>query len=198
MSEPIASYTDVVDRLGRALTSEETAKVQALLIDATSSVVAYAGQTFVSAETTALLPIRNREVRLPQRPVTAVASVVDQFANVLPFIWITGDSTVTLASSTWINAYELNLLPWTRVSKVNVTYTHGFSPVPDDVIGIVCQIVARSLGTSAAEDGLSSETIAGYSYTRSAESLAGAFGLLPDEKRILDRYRNLAGAIAML
>lgn len=198
MAEPLATSDDVQERLGRALTSEEAAKIDALLTDASSSVIAYSGQTFAATTTTALLPIRNRGVRLPQRPVTAVASAVDQFGNSLPFIWITGDSLVTLASSTWINAFELNILPWTRISKVNVTYTHGWDPIPDDVIGVVCQIVGRALGTPSIEAGITSESIAGYSYTQGAAAGAGPFGMLPDEKRILDRYRSLAGAIAML
>lgn len=201
MAEPLATSDDVVERLGRALTSAELAKVDALILDATSSVVAYTGQTFALHETTALLPIRNRGVRLPLRPVSAVATIVDQFGNSLPFIWIAGDSLVTLASSTWINVFELNILPWTRVSKVNVTYTHGYYPIPDDVIGIVCQIVGRALITPLGESSYVtvSESITNYSETTTTAGPRGAaFALLPDEKLILDRYRSLAGPIPVL
>lgn len=198
MTEPLATSLDVVERLGRALTSEEAAKVGALILDASSSVIAYAGQAFTLHETTGLLRIRNREVVLPQRPVSAVTSIVDQFGNTLPFIWIEGDTTVTLASSTWLNAFELNILPWTRIAKVNVTYTHGYYAIPDDVVGVVCQIVGRALGTPSTDAGLTSETIAGYAYTQGAAAGAGPFGMLPDEKRILDRYRTLVGPALML
>lgn len=201
MTEPLATSSDVVGRLGRALTTEETAKIAALILDASSSVVAYTGQTFLEAETTALLPIRNRAVRLPLRPVTAVSTVIDQFGNSLPFIWIPTDTTVTLASSTWINAFELNILPWTRISKANVTYTHGYADVPDDVIGITCQVVGRALAVPMSESAYVtvSESITNYSETTTtAGPRGGAFGLLPDEKRILDRYRVLVGPALML
>lgn len=198
MAEPLATSADVIERLGRALTTEEAAKVDALILDASSSVIAYSGQTFAVHETSALLPIRNRAVKLPLGPVTAVSSAVDQFGNTVPFIWITGDTTLTLASSTWINAFELNILPWTRIAKVRVTYTHGWYPIPDDVIGVVCQIVGRALGSPSTEAGMTSETIAGYSYQQGAAAGAGPFGMLPDEKRILDRYRTLAGPVLML
>lgn len=197
MAEPLATSDDVVARLGRALTDEENAKIGALLIDASSSVIAYAGP--IASETvTALLTVRNRAVKLPRLPVGDVASVTDQFGNDLPFTWIPGDSVVTLASSTWINAFELNLLPWTTITKINVTYTPGYDSIPLDIVGIVCQIVGRALGTPLTDTGLDSETIGGYAYRQSAAAAAGAFGLLPDEKRILDRYRTLAGPVAML
>lgn len=198
MAEPLATSDDVVERLGRALTTKEAAKVEALILDASSAVIAYSGQTFALHETTALLPVRNRAVRLPQRPVTAVATAIDQFGNHLPFIWIAGDSIITLASSTWINSFELNILPWTRLTKVSVTYTHGYYVIPDDVIGVVCQIVGRALGTPSTDAGMTSETISNYSYTIGAAAGSGPFGMLPDEKRILDRYRVLAGPAMML
>lgn len=198
MSEPLASSDDVAERLGRALTTEEANKIDALLLDASSSVRAYTGQTFTSEETTALLRMNNRAVRLPQHPVTAVSSVVDQFGNDWPFIWIEGDTLISLATSTWINAFELNIYPWTRVGKLSVTYTHGFDTIPDDIIGVVCQIAGRALGSPSTDGGLTAETIAGYSYQQGSAAGAGPWGMLPDEKRILDRYRVLAGPAALI
>jgi hypothetical protein len=110
VTDPLATSDDVADRLGRALTTEELAKVDALILDASSSVVAYAGQTFVEQETTDLLPIRNRAVRLPLQPVTAVAAVEDGKGNSLPFSWIVGDSTVSFVGSGYLNEWELNAM----------------------------------------------------------------------------------------
>lgn len=198
MTEPLATSDDVVERLGRALTSAESNRIDALILDASGSVIAYTGQTFVLEETTALLPIRNGAIRLPLRPVTAVDMVEDGNSNALTFTWIDGDSTISLSSHGYLNEWELNIPAGTRVSKASVTYTHGWEPIPDDVIGVVCQIVGRALGTPSTESGMTSETIANYSYSLGSAAGAGPFGMLSDEKRILDRYRVLAGPIPVI
>ena len=42
---------------------------------------------------------------------------------------------------------------------------------------------------------MTAETIAGYSYTMGAVGAAGGFGLLADEREILDRYRRKGGFV---
>lgn len=199
MTEPLATSDDVSERLGRALTTEESAKIEALILDASSAVIAYTGQTFGLHETTALLPIRNGAIRLPLRPVTAISAVEDGNGNTLSFAWISGDSTISLLSAGYLNEWELNILPGTRVGKAAVTYTHGYYPIPDDVIGVVCQIVGRALGSPMDEaDVIVSESITNYSYSERSTSSVGWFSLQPDEKLILDRYRVLAGPIPVM
>lgn len=197
MTESLATSDDVTDRLGPDL-SPDADQLDALILDASSSVIAYTGQTFTLIETTDLLPIRNRAVRLPLRPVTAVDTVEDGNGNSLSFSWIVGDSTISFVGSGYINEFELNVLPGTRVGKALVTYTHGYETIPDDVIGVVCQIVGRALGIPSTEAGLVAQAIDGYSETRGSAAGAGPFGMLPDEKRILDRYRVPAGPAMML
>lgn len=198
MVEPLATSDDVADRLGRTLTTEEATRIDALIIDASSSVIAYTGQPFAEYETTDLLPVRYGSVRLPLRPVTAIGAVTDGYGNPLSFTWISGDSTISLLSDGYINEWEINVVPGTRVGHAAVTYTHGYYPIPDDIVGVVCQIVGRALGTPADDAGLIAETITGYSYQRGSAAGAGPFGMLPDERRILDRYRVLAGPAMML
>lgn len=198
MTEPLATSDDVVERLGRALTTEEAAKIDALISDASSSVIAYTGQTFAMLETTQLLPIRYGTVRLPLRPVTAVGSVEDGLGNTLSFTWLTGDNSLSLLSAGYVNEWELNIVPGSRIGRASVTYTHGYYPIPDDIVGVVCQIVGRALGSPSTEAGIIAETIAGYSYQQGSAAGAGPFGMLPDEKRILDRYRVLVGPALML
>jgi len=198
MAEPLATDNDVAGRLGRDLTSDELARIDTLLADVSAAVRAYAGQTFTQEQTTDLVTIRNRAVRLPQQPITDVASAVDQFGNNVPFIWITGDTMIALASSTWVNAFELNLYPWTRLSKVRVTYTHGYETVPDDVVAVVCSVIGRALGVSPTQGGITSESITNYSYTIGSAAAQGPFGLMAEEKSVLDRYRTLAGPAWML
>lgn len=199
MAEPLATDSDVAERLGRDLTSDELARIGALLSDVSAAVRSYAGQTFTQEETAALLPIRNRAVRLPQKPVTAVASVEDGLGNALVFTWLTGDDRIALASSSYLNAWELYIRPsGTRLAKALVTYTHGYETTPDDVLGVVCSVVGRALGVSPTQAGITSESITNYSYTIGSAAAQGPFGLMIEEKKILDRYRTLAGPIPMM
>lgn len=198
MSEPLATSDDVVERLGRALTSVEDERIDALLLDVSSAVRAYTHQTFTEETTTDLLLIRNRAVRLMQKPVTAVTAVTDGLGNALPYTWLTGDDRITLSSSGYLNEFEINVLPNTRVAKAAVTSTHGYATTPDDVLGLVCHLAMRALGTPSTDAGKTSETITNYSYTIGSAAAAGPFGLLAEEKRILDRYRVSAGPISTL
>lgn len=196
MSEPLATSDDVVERLGRALTAAESARIDTLLIDASNAVRAYSNQNFTAEESTVTLKVNNRAVRLPQRPITAVASVQDVLDNAVSFTWYAGDEFITLPSLLYLNAFELNFPPGYTIGRVKVAYTHGYDTTPDDVVGIAAQIAARALGTPADETGEPSETIGSYSHGPTMAS--GPFALLDDEKRILDRYRVGAGPIPVL
>lgn len=198
MTEPLATSDDVLERLGRALTSEETAKIDALLLDVSSAIRGYTHQTLTSEETTALLVMSNRTIRLPLHPVTDVASVVDQFGNAWPFQWMTGDDRISVATSTWINLFELNIYPWTRVGKLAVTYTHGYETIPDLIVGLACHLALRALGVPSTQSGIMQETITNYSYQIGTAAASGPFGLLASEKELLDSYRRLAGPIVMI
>lgn len=198
MAEPLATSDDVLERLGRALTSEETAKIDSLLLDVSSAIRGYTHQTFTEDTTTALLPIRNRAVRLMQVPVTAITSVEDGRGNALPYEWLTGDERICLYSSGYVNEFELNILPGTRIGKASVTYTHGYETIPDPIIGLCCHLALRALGVPSTQSGIMQETITNYSYQIGTAAASGPFGLLASEKELLDSYRRLAGPVVML
>jgi hypothetical protein len=147
-----------------------------VLADASAAVRAYTGQTISAATTTARTRVRWGEARLSQRPVTTV----DEAAAV--------DGTV-LTGWEWDG---LDRLTGLTDDVVDITYTHGWEPVPDDVIGVVCAIAARSLPGDA-DPGIVSEAIAGYSYTRGSVTAAGPWGMFTQEQQILDRYRRPGG-----
>lgn len=71
---------------------------------------------------------------------------------------------------------------------LDVTYTHGIDPVPDEIVALVCQVAARALGVEPDQSGVSQETISGYSYTLGSAAAAGGLGLLPAEKEVLADY----------
>lgn len=189
----LATTEDLEARLGRELTVLELVRAEALLADASGSVILYTGQEFVESETTATFAIRRGVIRLPQRPVTEVASVEDSDSNALTYQWDEGTDRID------VSAQVPNTFAWVPyrnpLRRATVTYTHGYTLIPDAVIGVVCSIVLRALGQSATDAGITQESIDGYSYSRGTIAAAGAFGLLPDEKATLDVYRRVGGTI---
>lgn len=202
--EPLASTTDLSDRLGRPLTSIEEARAQALLADASAKVRAYTKRSFTRTDNeTVVLRAQQGEIRLPQRPVLAVASVVAVGAGGAPDLPVTGwqwdglDIVRTSTSSPAINLPELwydedvDAYPGTY----RVTYSHGDGQVPDDVVALVARMVLRTLTAPTAAGGVTGETIGPYSY-RTDGSGAGTAVIMTDEDRqeLKDAgYRPTAG-----
>lgn len=187
----LATVTDLETRLGRTLTLTEADQAEALLDDASAAVRAYIGQSVNSASQTTRLRVRNGAIRLPRRPVTAVAGVEDVDGNTLDFTWDAGQ-VVTLGRSFtdgWSVEPTRSAYTW-----VDVTYTAGWASVPADLVAVVCQIAGRALGRPADSTGMTSESIAGYSYSVGGAAAAGPLGLLSDEKAVLDRYRVPGGS----
>lgn len=188
--EPLATSLDIENHLGRLLTDDELARIDAVLADASAAVRSYTGQDFTASTTTERLRVRRGSIVLPQRPTSAVAAVEDLNANGLPYQWDGLDRLLLTIS----NLDSFSFVPWSRpIAVVDVTYTHGYDPIPDDIVGVVCSIVTRALGRRPEDAGIQQESIAGYSYTVGSAAAQGGFGMLPDEKAVLDRYRRVAG-----
>jgi hypothetical protein len=165
---PLATPEDVSARLGRDLSATENARIDALLADASGAVRRYVPQDFTHAISTTRLQVRNGTVKLPQRPVLAVTAVTSTLGDPVLFTWDGFDSIRT---------------------SPNVP-EHGYVPIPDDVIGVVCSIVMRALGRNPVDAGITSESIAGYSYSLGSAAAAGALGMLQAEKDILDAFKR--------
>lgn len=105
---------------------------------------------------------------LPQRPVTAVDTVVD------------GN-----------NAEVAFTLDGSRLSSdvcapLTVTYTHGFNPLPDELVEVVCAIAVRLNGMSGAmAAGVRTEQAGGESITYGADAWSGTTGLTRPEMEAL-------------
>lgn len=186
----LATELDLERRLGRSLTHDEGRRVDALLTDASAAIRAYTAQTITSETTTDRLRIRRGRVRLPQRPVTDVDAVTDTEGTALSFTWSGSDELdVGLIDVLYDWAWE-PFRTGTDSIPVDVTYTHGYLDVPDDIVGVCAGIALRALGQTPTMSGITAESIEGYSYTIGSVGAAGGFGLLPDERTILDRYRR--------
>lgn len=136
----LASITDVQAALGRNLTSDETAKVGALLDKASELFRWRSGQQFTAGTSTVRVRNRSGIVTLMQRPVTAVVSVTDDDGGVLEFDWDSGAQFHVSSTSKY----------------VTVTYSYG-GAVPDLVRLTVAEIAKKVLMISPnAQTGMTS------------------------------------------
>lgn len=191
----LAELVDVEDRLGRDLDATETRRADALLRDASMVVRSYCRRDFTSGTTTARYRPRGRKVVLPQRPVVSVASVATVLSygtteTIIPlsfWSWPGGNEVLLGEPNLWINgptALDFD----DQDAWVEITYTHGYTEIPADIVSTVCAIVVRNL--SVPNNGvLDSETIGPYTMRFSGPAVVGPLGLGEAERQVLNRYR---------
>lgn len=127
-------------------------------------------------------------LRLPDGPVVSVASV-------------TGPApSVTAYAATSYQVRPDGALPrsygpgWWAPGTYTVTYTHGYDPIPDDVIVAVCRMVERVI--AGPDGGLRSESIGEASFEYAAAWTTGmTVGVA--EQALLSPYRRLGTPIPM-
>lgn len=202
--DPLASLTDLSDRLGRPLTSGEEARAQALLLDASAKVRSYTKQNFTRTDNEiVVVRAQQGEIRLPQRPVLDVTSVVAIGAGGAPDLPVVGwqwdglDIVRTCVDSPVINLPELwyeddvEAYPGTY----RVTYSHGEAQIPDVIVGIVARIVLRTLTAPTMAGGVTGETIGPYSYRTDGSGIGTAVVMTDEDRRELADagYRPKAG-----
>lgn len=107
---------------------------------------------------------------LPQRPVIDVTSVLDSKDEEVTYDLI-GQRVYSQACAPLI-----------------VEYSHGFDPLPDDLVELVCQIATRLVNTPAAmAAGARTEQAGGESVTWGADAYVGTSGLTKAEELALDK-----------
>ncbi|MEU8525257.1 hypothetical protein AB0C77_06590 [Streptomyces sp. NPDC048629] len=197
----LATVADLATILGRTFTPQQEAQAQALLDQASSIVRAYMRLDITRATTTDTFTMRAPgrqhlgtpfgcgQVTLPQRPVVDVFAVkVDGTAT--QDWWLEQDQ-LYLRSAPWLGPPGAHQAP-----QVEVTYTHGWDPVPGDIAAIVMQAANRVLVNPS---GIRSETVGGISTTylvpATGENLAVL--LSRTEMKVLDRYRRTAGSVRL-
>jgi hypothetical protein len=207
----LATTADLEARLGRSLSGTEATRATAYLADASALIRNYSRQTFtaVAGDVVRLRPV-GTEVRLPERPVTAVHSVtaigwagIPSLVLPLTFWGFDGIDIVTIApfnSDLWLNLPIIEIaqeLPDTY----EINYDHGDDDVPDDVVAICCGVVNRILLAPSLVEGMSSERIGQYSYQMSQQVNGGSAGaavkLTDTDKDALSRYRRQATSVQL-
>lgn len=178
MAVPLISSQDIEARLGRPLTAAETARVDALIADASAEVRAYTGQLITVGTSTVTLPVVGGRVTLPQRPVNAVAAIDGEPVDEPDLVGAT--------------------LRGLSGCEVTVTYQHGYDQVPDDIVSVVAAMVLRGLATSPAAPLYSRESIGEYSYGLPESALARRVIVDRTDRATLDRYRTPDVGVAWL
>lgn len=200
--DPLADMTALEDRIGRPLTSPEVGRAQALLADASALVRAFTGQDFSRTDgETVVVRAQQGEIRLSQRPVLAVTSVVAVGSGGAPDLPVVGwrwdglDIIRTSSGSPMINLPELwyeedlNAYPGTY----RVVYSHGTDSVPADVIAVVAAMALRTLTAPSLAGGVTGESIGPYTYRTDGSGVGTAVMLGDGDRKILARYRRTAG-----
>lgn len=193
----LAEQADVEASLLRALTAAEETYIDALLARASRAVVAYTGQAIeeVADDIVTIEADLYGNLRLPQIPVTAIASIV------------AGGDTVDAASYAWDvhgaitcpvgDPFEYNLAG--LLPPIVVTYTHGYDPIPADIIEIVADMVAGRLSSSSSGGAVKRAQVDDVTVEYdTTSSLSGTDGLTDDQKTVLNRYRQISKPVNMV
>lgn len=139
----LATLGDYEARYG---TVTDAPRIEALLADASSLAIDIAGLDILRVVDDVWTGEGNGSdlLQLPQVPVTSV-------------LLVTIDGTA-LAATAWrlLSHGQLRSLwgCWSECSVIEVTYTHGFDPIPSWIVGLVCSMVQRAVRP---------ETVAGIS-----------------------------------
>lgn len=201
----LATPDDLEARLGRNLTPDELARVEALLADASALVRSYTGRDFSRHnDVTVTLRGPGGEVRLPQTPVIDVSAVVavGSFGlDDMPLVDWGFDGIDLLRIGT--NACVINMpADWWDLAEdgwpdtFRVTYSYGQETVPADVVAVVAAMALRTLTAPTMQGGITGETIGSYSYRLDGGASTGlAVSMSAADRRALARYRHHAGTI---
>jgi len=179
--------------LGATFSADQTVAAELVLAGATAAIRRHTGQTIsrVTDDVAVLQGTWARELVLPQWPVVSVSAVQLNGFPVATGTWIlSGGSKLYRGNLPIFNGPDdwggdMFLSSWLGpMASIRVTYTHGFSTVPDDVRSICLAAAGRVVSNPA---GLNSETIGNYSYQASTTGAGGEL-LTPVEMELLDHY----------
>lgn len=207
MSPPpaLATQADLEDALQRTLDPGQAAMA---LRRASARVRRFCRQAFTLVENDQVtLPGGGRILRLPQRPVVVddthpltvieMFGITDQPYEALEHRDYTRVGSELTRGEPWWAPTRLMGWPWLRpqgvwAQRVQITYSHGYTEVPDDVLDVVLDLAQMNLTNP---QGLRSESIDDYSRTFAAETIGGA-QLTAEHKEALRQYRGMAFSIA--
>ena len=187
----LASEADVMAALGRVLTSDESARVGAILDKASELFRQRSGQQFTSGTSFVRLRVVGDQVSLPQRPVVSVTTVTTDDGE---------DTAVTFGT---LFQSKVRLSGVVGGDMVRVNYSHG-GVVPELVRLTVADITRKVLEIDPnAVQGKTqhSETVGPFTEqdTYATWAQGGQTMLSPSDADIADSFRVRSyGAVVMV
>ena len=197
-STPSGAFAALADVEGLALTTlttDQQARAETLLVQAANKIRSYTRQTFDHAVTTDKVRALGNLVRLPQRPVIAVTGVklIDYLGNEwpVPAYGFDGIDRLDLALyGTILNLPEAVSLEGYWSGTVEVTYEHGYTTVPQEIVDLNADLVARIFNSPAqGVVGVRSQGVGPYNVSIDPSTGGGLIVLTADDKATLDKYR---------
>ncbi|NUM48732.1 MAG: hypothetical protein HUU38_28835 [Anaerolineales bacterium] len=197
-----ATVADVAAFLQIDIPSDDEAALRALG-EATAAIRNYTRQYLsrVEDDTITLDAPHGRRLFLPELPVVSVETVIEES------VALVANTDYRLDGAGLLHRLKGNVWNFWGTSEglqnIEVTYTHGYDPIPDDIVVIATRAAARAYqaGLKAEENGgvggLISKQLGDYSvgFSPEATSMEGTMGvsaarlLLMSEKDILNKYR---------
>lgn len=197
------TVTDIEQFLQVVIHTDPVKNASALraIAGATAAIKNYCHQQIESmTETITLDCTGGYKIFLPELPATSVTSVVERGETLSPYddYILSQYGILRRENDDWPNAAGI----------VTITYTHGYTVIPDDIVSVCTRAASRAYqaGLRAAEQegvpGVNAMTLGDYSVTYGGEAGGGtgegimgasaARILLLSEKDILNRYRYKA------
>lgn len=178
-----ASVAELAAYLRRSIEPDDASALLALDL-ATGTIRNEARQTIsvVEDDEVVLRGQWSGDVWLPERPVIEVTEITLRHSSL-------DDEVLADSDFVWD---ELGLLRrasgyWGGLGAVlAVTYSHGFTTVPDDIKGLCLQVAGRLFENPS---NVAQETIGSYSYSVSTGARTGV-ALSVEERRVCWRYRR--------
>lgn len=177
-SDPFATAQQMADRSGGAIPADHPFLAVALGA-ATREIRKFCRWHIAPSrtETAKLAATYGRPLWLPSAHVTDIASIDN------------GGTPLTITNVDWSESGEIGYAHWvTGRRTVEVTFTHGYPTVPDDLVDLTLQVAARALGSPL---GIVREQAGAVSvtYSQAGFNIAGGTVLLEHERRQLAEYR---------
>jgi len=189
-----AAVSDLEAVLGVTFSAQEATAANLVLLGVSAAIRRYTRQTvdLVTNDVAVLQGTWSRELVLPQWPVVSVSNVLINSGQVAAGTWfLTGNNKLYRGYLPIFNGPDdwggdLFLSSWLGpISTVQVTYTHGFAVIPDDLKLTTVKVAARIFGNPTGD---AREQIGG---TRTGYKVDyGATNLTKDEQAEVDWLRT--------
>ena len=171
-------------------TTVDSAAADLALASASAVIRKWTRQTIsrVADDVVTLRVIDPCELVLPQRPVVSVSQVLVNSVVLVDWV-LSGDRL--LRTGGW--RYLPGTSTYPDPGLVQVTYTHGWEEIPDEVRGVCLDLASSTVSNPGM---LRQESIDDYSRTLASESLG--LGVLSDRhKDLLADYRRRVGTMGL-